>query len=135
MNVALLLPNWIGDVVMATPALRAIRKHYGPEARIVGLMRPYVGKVLDGTDWLNDAIYYDHRSKDEQKRGPAVLKKLREFSPDTIVSFTHSLRGAWLGWRSGAKQRVGFARNGTGLFLNHVVTRLNKAANMSHAQR
>ena len=46
MNVGILLPNWIGDVVMSTPALRALRKHYGPEARLTGLTSVWVLGVL-----------------------------------------------------------------------------------------
>ncbi len=29
MRIGVFLPNWIGDVVMATPALRALRQHFG----------------------------------------------------------------------------------------------------------
>ena len=38
MNLALFLPNWVGDLVMATPTLRAVRRHFGPSARIVGIL-------------------------------------------------------------------------------------------------
>ena len=48
-KIGIVLPNWIGDVVMATPTLRALRQHYGAEAEFVGIMRPYVSNVLDGT--------------------------------------------------------------------------------------
>ena len=51
MNIAVFLPNWIGDVVMATPALRAVRDQF-PSAEIVGVMRPYVADVLAGTGTL-----------------------------------------------------------------------------------
>jgi heptosyltransferase-2 len=34
MKIAVLLPNWIGDVVMATPTLRAIRQKF-PDALVV----------------------------------------------------------------------------------------------------
>ncbi len=47
MNVAVFLPNWIGDAVMATPALRALRGHY-TEARLIGVMKPYVADVFAG---------------------------------------------------------------------------------------
>ena len=94
MKLALFLPSWIGDVVMATPTIRALREHFGSAAQIVGLMRPYVGKVLDGTDWLDKNIFFDHRSKDAQRQSKHVLKRLREFAPDTVITFTHSLRAA-----------------------------------------
>ena len=47
MKIAVFLPNWIGDAVMATPALRAVRKHFRG-AHVVGVMKPYVAGVLEG---------------------------------------------------------------------------------------
>jgi heptosyltransferase-2 len=41
MNLAVFLPNWIGDAVMATPALRALRQHFHA-ARLIGVVKPYV---------------------------------------------------------------------------------------------
>ena len=54
MRLGIFLPNWIGDVVMATPALRALRNHFGPEAHLVGVMRPYVAEVLAGSTWFDE---------------------------------------------------------------------------------
>ena len=62
MRIGIFLPNWIGDVVMATPALRAVRKHFGQQAQVVGIMRPYVQQVLAGTNWLDECLVYDRRS-------------------------------------------------------------------------
>ena len=46
MNVALFLPNWLGDLVMATPALRAIRRRFARPARLVGIVRPNLAELL-----------------------------------------------------------------------------------------
>ena len=62
MKVAVFLPNWIGDVVMATPTLRSLRKHFGPRATIIGIQRPYVQDVLGDTKWLDDVIEFDPKS-------------------------------------------------------------------------
>src|SRR5437868_1204766 len=53
MRIAIFLPNWIGDVVMATPAVRALRNAY-PDARIVGVLKSYVRSVVDGAPWFDD---------------------------------------------------------------------------------
>ena len=53
---AVFLPNWIGDVVMSTPALRNLRAHAGPNARIIGIAKPYIREVLSGNSWLDDMI-------------------------------------------------------------------------------
>ena len=54
-TIALFLPNWVGDVVMATPALRALREHFGAD-ELIGVMRPYVADVLAGTNLLDGCI-------------------------------------------------------------------------------
>ena len=51
------IPNWVGDVVMATAALRAIRRQFA-KARIVHLMRPYVADVLAGTAFCDDRAFW-----------------------------------------------------------------------------
>ena len=56
MNIAVFLPNWIGDAVMATPALRALRSCYA-EARITGVMKPYVAEVFTGGNWFDDILF------------------------------------------------------------------------------
>ena len=57
MKIAVFLPNWLGDLVMATPALRAVRRRYGAEARIVGILRPYLSDVLAGGGITGGQVY------------------------------------------------------------------------------
>ena len=110
MRLAVFLPNWIGDAVMATPALRALRKHFGPEARIVGVGRPYVADVLAGTPWLDDLLLYDPRGKDRGRGSRPLVKKLRAERVDLAVLLPNSFRTAMLAYLGGAKRRVGYAR-------------------------
>src|SRR5271157_3917085 len=60
MNIVIFLPNWVGDAVMATPALRALREHF-PDARLIGVMKPYVAGVLKGAPWLDEQMLLDSR--------------------------------------------------------------------------
>ncbi|MFO0945807.1 MAG: lipopolysaccharide heptosyltransferase II [Planctomycetota bacterium] len=117
MKILLFCPNWIGDVVMATPAIRAIRRLH-PDGRLVGIMRPYVSETLAGNPWLDDVILYDHKSADRQRGTWAVLSRLREEQYDVGVLFTNSLRSALLAWGGAIRQRVGYAREGRGILLN-----------------
>ncbi|MBX7167270.1 MAG: lipopolysaccharide heptosyltransferase II [Pirellulales bacterium] len=116
MHLGVFLPNWIGDVVMATPALRALRHHF-PQARITGLLRPYVADVLAGTSWLDATIPYDPRGKDAAQRTLSLLRRMRRERFDAIVLLTGSFRTALLAWASGAARRVGYARHGRALLL------------------
>jgi heptosyltransferase-2 len=108
MQIAVIMPRWVGDAVMATPALRALRGHF-PEARITGVMRPVIGDLLTGTPWLDDAIAYDRHRRDEVASFAAATRALRAARPDVAVIFPNSLSAASLAWRGGARRRVGAA--------------------------
>lgn len=117
MNVGIFLPNWVGDAVMATPTLRALRKRWGAAARLVGIMRPHIAEVLAGTPWLDAALRYDPRGRSPQQRGWRFLRRLRAERLDTVVLLTNSLRTGLLAWLSGARQRIGYARYARGPLL------------------
>ncbi len=114
-------PNWVGDVVMATPALRALRNSL-PDAHLVGCMRPYVAATIDPNPWFNQTILYDHKSKNAEQRTMSVLRQLRADRFDMAVLLTNSFRTGMLAWLSGIKKRVGFARDGRSLLLTHRVS-------------
>ncbi len=117
MRLGIVLPNWIGDVVMATPALRAIRKQVGPAGHVVGIMRPYVAEVLAGCHWFDATILYAKKTSEPEQQWPAVRRQLRNANLDAVLLLTNSLRTAWMAWRSGAQSRIGYARDGRGLLL------------------
>ena len=114
MRLGVFLPNWIGDVVMATPTLRALRKHVGPEGRVVGVMRPYVAEVLAGNGWIDETICYQ---KGQAETASSAVRQLRAARLDAAVLLTNSLRTAWMAWRSGTPRRIGYARDGRGWLL------------------
>ncbi len=121
MNIAVFLPNWIGDVVMATPALRALREHFGTQATISGVMRPYVAEVLEGTNWLDEQIFFHPRGQDDCLGMWQLTRKLRGRGIDLAVVLPNSFRSALLARTSGAKSRVGYNLHRRGWLLNRRV--------------
>ncbi len=119
MKIGVFIPNWIGDAAMCTPTLRALRRHYGPGARLIGIMRPYVADVLAGTPWLDGRIVFHPRSQNPSERTWNTLAALRRARFDVIVLLTNTFRTAALAWASGAPVRVGYVRYGRGLLLSH----------------
>jgi heptosyltransferase-2 len=108
-RLGIFLPNWLGDVVMATPAIRALRALAGATGRLVGIMRPYVSEILSGTNWLDETILYEKQSGRFPFASRDVYQQLREAEFDQVVLLTNSLRTAWMAFRSGARERIGYA--------------------------
>jgi heptosyltransferase-2 len=115
MNLAVFLPNWIGDVAMATPALRALRQRY-PQARMTALCKPYVADLLGGAPWFDERILLDRRGPWRQ-RWPAAAWQLRRRRIDLAVLFPNSFRSALVAWLGGCQRIVGFKRYGRGCLL------------------
>jgi len=125
MNIAIFCPNWVGDMVMATPALRAVRTQY-PTARIVAIVRPYVADVLEGLSLVDRVLLHFPRGRQSAAargaaRGLHFLRALRQQRCDVALLLPNSFRSAWWAWLSGAKRRVGFARNGRSWLLTDAV--------------
>ena len=109
-----LVPNWIGDAVMCTPALRALHRRF-PEAEFTIVGRASVCGLLDGLPGYSRFVTLPLRpSFSELRRIGASLKPA---AADLAVIFPHSFRAALLAWFAGAQRRVGQARNGRSLLL------------------
>src|SRR4051812_21115049 len=113
MRVAVFLPNWVGDVVMATPAVRALRDAY-PGAHFVAVLKPYVRGVLGGAPWFGDLIDFDPKAGHGTL---AVARRLRAEHVDLAVLFPNTFRSALAAWLGGCRRRVGYRRYGRGPLL------------------
>jgi len=108
-DILVILPRWVGDLVMSTPMLRALRAHVGTAARVTGVMKPHFADILAGSPWLDDVVPFDRRSRDPARRFRAVARTLRARRFDTALVVPNSLSTAALAFAAGARRRVGFA--------------------------
>ena len=101
------MPNWLGDVAMALPLLRAVRASR-PDAEITLLARPAFVPLLE-------ALGVADRVRALPARGPGYLAHflaLRASYPDVWILLTNSLRGDLEARAAGCPQRFGIARPG-----------------------
>lgn len=95
------LPNWVGDAVMATPAIAALRGAF-PKAQIDGLGKPSICSLLATNPHLNSLIELD-----ESKMHRAQLNAAKY---DASLLLPNSLGSAWDILRTGIPKRFGYAR-------------------------
>lgn len=112
------MPTWIGDAVMATPALRALRKRY-PSAHVELLAGRAVGDVMSNGPWMDDVVFYD-RGRGALSGLGSLLRyasKLRARRYDLAILLSNSFRSALLVRLAGVRRRVGYARDGRSWLL------------------
>ena len=97
------LPNWVGDVVMATPALAALRGAH-PEAEIVAEGRPFLAGLVRGLSSLDGFL-------PETRASFARARILRERGFDWAVLLPDSVRSAVAPFLARVPVRAGYARD------------------------
>jgi heptosyltransferase-2 len=117
-RLCVILPSWIGDTVMATPALRALRKNL-PNTHITLLGRAGLRTILSGLPVFDECV--EHRMRGWL--GPfSNLKPIRAIHADAMLLFPNSMRSALIAYASGARTRIGWNRQNRGWFLSHPAT-------------
>ena len=112
-RILILLPNPLGDALMATPAIRAVRLRY-PDAHIAIAGKGLVVKTLFCSDLADEAIvlggFWQSR------------KLLRAGKFDLAMICPGSFRSAAVAWLGGCSRRVGYRRDGRGILLSDALT-------------
>lgn len=103
-NILVIKLRYIGDVLLATPTVRAI-KAARPDVRITMMVNRETEDVLSGNPDLDEIIVLDKGSLTAQSR---LIAGLRHRRFDTVIDLTDGDRSAFLSWVSGAPVRIGF---------------------------
>jgi ADP-heptose:LPS heptosyltransferase len=111
----------IGDVLLATPAFRALRKKY-PKARIDVLCREAGAEVLVGNKDVDKVIVWNAPwlsagKKESWQSVSEMIKKLRANKYDLAIDFHGDPRNILLAWLV-ADYRIGYGCRGLGFLLN-----------------
>jgi heptosyltransferase II len=113
--------NWVGDAIMALPALRSVRTRF-PEAHIAIIARPYVADIYRHQQVCDQLIPYDLHGAHASFSGREHLaRELRAQKFDVALLLQNAFDAAWLAWRAGVPERIGYARDGRSLLLTKAV--------------
>jgi heptosyltransferase-3 len=108
--------RYLGDAVLMTPALRAIKNHF-PDSSLHVLVAQEIAPVLEPIPWLNKVWRFPRkRGKAALSESWPVIRALRRERFDLSVDFSNSDRGALVTFACGARQRLGYSRS-KGFFI------------------
>lgn len=115
LKIVIRLPNWIGDIILALPAVESIKKNF-PEAEI----------WLAARNETQDLFIFDEPAPNIIPLGPlGKFKNLRKISEvlkghsfDIGLLLTNSFASALLFFMAGIPKRWGYHRDGRGLILS-----------------
>jgi heptosyltransferase-2 len=117
-RVLVFLPNWLGDVVMCTPALRTIHQRF-PRAEITVVGRGSCCGLLQGLEYIDRYVTIPARPGIWGLLG--IRRELRRLDCDMAIVFPHSFRVALMARLSGSGRVLGYDRGNRGWLLTDLV--------------
>lgn len=134
MNILVIKPSSLGDVVHAFPAVNLIHAHH-PEATITWVVNDTYAEVVELFPYVDDVALFRRERWGKITRWHEFLaftQDLRKRKYDLIIDFQGLFRSGFLAFLAGGQRRVGFAnsREGARLFYTEKIL---TPANIQHA--
>ena len=110
MRILLIRLSSLGDIVLTTPAIRAVRAHF-PNAYIAMLVAKQSAEILRENPHLDEIITFDRDGKNKDTREMWRMNRLlRERKFTMAIDFQRKFRTEMLMYFSGAAKRIGKGR-------------------------
>lgn len=109
-NILVRMPNWVGDLVMATPILTDLRKAF-PKASITAMCRRPLCELLKEDKAIDELYCFDKPANDFVRREDLrnIIGKIEAGKYDVGILLTNSFSSAWWFWQGKVKQRIGYS--------------------------
>ena len=123
LTILLVRPRLIGDVLLTTPCIRALRRRF-PQASLIYLVEELAASVVRANPHINETIVIRHRrgwrrfAEDLQ-----IARRLRSRRIDIAIDMHGGPRSSWLTFASRARKRVGYDVSGRRWMYTDVVPR------------
>jgi heptosyltransferase-2 len=114
------MPNWLGDIVMALPALGAVRASFERAVLAVGVPEPFA-PLMRAVSGVNETLPLATTAGWRRVRADA--RAMAEGRFDVVVLFTNSFGSAVAAWRAGIPERWGYRRDFRRWMLTRPVAR------------
>jgi heptosyltransferase-2 len=121
--------GWIGDMVLLTPALRALKNKFS-DCRMTMLLRPLVYELMDRHPYLDEIITYDKHASQSMN---TIIKQLKSKAFDmAIILHPNSVSSSIIAYFAHIPERIGLKLTGNSFFLT---TKVNRKQNIHEVQR
>jgi len=112
------MPNWIGDLVMATPFIEGLREKY-PDAFITCLCSEGLKSLLENNPFIDEVMGFSRKKRffPKDNQGSSLIAFLRKRQFDEGYLLTNSFSSAWIFWAGKVKKIVGFKTSFRSIFL------------------
>jgi heptosyltransferase-2 len=116
-NILVRMPNWIGDLIMATPVLTDLRNAF-PKASITAMCKAPLCELLEEDQAIDELFCFTKPANDFVRRQERdIIAKIQAGKYDTGVLMTNSFSSAWWFWQGRVKQRIGYSAHFRRLLL------------------
>ncbi|MCG8568055.1 MAG: lipopolysaccharide heptosyltransferase II [Desulfobacterales bacterium] len=123
--------NWVGDAIMTTPVVRALRKNY-PNAHITVLAKPWVVPVYAHNPHVDEVMVYENNGRHRMGLGTLRLARdMRARSFDLAILMQNAFEAALLAFLAGIPERVGYNTDGRTPLLKPAIP-MDKALKREH---
>jgi heptosyltransferase-2 len=114
--------NWIGDAVMTTPAVLAIRKRF-PNTHISLLAKPWVVPVFENSEYIDRLLIYDDKGRHKGIFGKFRLARdLKKYHFEAAILLQNAFEAALITFLAGIPLRTGYNTDVRQLLLTHAVS-------------
>jgi heptosyltransferase-2 len=113
-KIVVICPNWVGDLVMATPLFECLRQAYADDI-LVAVLRDYVSGILDPNPWFDRTIVSDDKTIGGFWR---LIRDLQHLRPKLSIVLPNSMRAALVARLGGSRRVIGYRRDGRSFLLN-----------------
>jgi heptosyltransferase-2 len=130
-RVLVLSPNWLGDAVMALPAIADVRRRFRDARLIVGA-RKSVADLFTMAPAVDEVVTLEWKGQVFRRRAwQHDVETIHALNVDVAVLFPNAFSAAWLVRRAGVRQRCGYARDFRRLLLSHTVARPRRSVHQA----
>ena len=120
-RIVIRLPNWVGDIMMALPAVQLVKQTF-PEARLMGMARAKHMALVERCPVFDEVVTASPQTGLGRYRAiVASARRLRTADADLAVLMATSFEAALTAWLAGIPVRVGHDTDHRRLLLNKVV--------------